>query len=76
MRYVPYNVSIELGIYRASSVVSCMSKKDKLLKAVRNNPSDVRFDDLRKICEEYFGQHTSSGTSPMSIRLRGKETLG
>ena len=40
-----------------------MSKTAKLLEAVRNNPSDVRFDDLRKICEKYFGKHTNSGTS-------------
>jgi len=40
-----------------------MSKKDKLLEAIRANPSDVRFDDLCKICEENFGKPSSSRSS-------------
>lgn len=40
-----------------------MSKKNKLLDAVRKNPSDVRFDDLCKICEKAFGKPSKSGGS-------------
>jgi hypothetical protein len=40
-----------------------MSKKTKLLAAIRENPSDVRFNDLCKLCEENFGKPTSSGGS-------------
>jgi len=28
-----------------------MSKKDKLLEAIKNNPKNVRFEDLKKILE-------------------------
>ena len=28
-----------------------MSKKDKLIEHIRNNPKNVRFEDLRKILE-------------------------
>ena len=28
---------------------------DKTLERVRRNPRNVRFDDLRKICDRYFG---------------------
>lgn len=29
-----------------------MGKKEKLIKAIRNNPTNVRFEDLKKILEE------------------------
>ena len=29
-----------------------MSKKEKLLHAIRNNPTNVRFEDLKKILED------------------------
>lgn len=40
-----------------------MSKKGKLLAAIQANPSDVRFDDLCKVCKSYFGDPSSSGSS-------------
>lgn len=33
-----------------------MSTTNKLLEAVRSNPANVRFDDLCKICEKFFGK--------------------
>lgn len=30
-----------------------MSKKDKLLKAMKNNPKDVPFEDIKKLLESY-----------------------
>ncbi len=29
---------------------------DKVLAKIRRNPRDVRFDDLRKVCDHYFGE--------------------
>ena len=28
-----------------------MSKKDKLIKAIKNNPTNIKFEDLKKILE-------------------------
>jgi hypothetical protein len=33
-----------------------MTKIDDLLLILRQNPKDVRFSDLCKICEHYFGE--------------------
>ena len=34
-----------------------------ILKTLRNNPKAVRFADLAKICEHYFGPPRQRGTS-------------
>ena len=34
-----------------------------LLKAFRNNPKGVRFADLAKVCDAYFGEPRQKGTS-------------
>ena len=34
-----------------------------ILKALRNNPKGVRFADLAKVCDEYFGEPRQKGTS-------------
>ena len=40
-----------------------MSTWEKLLEAMRNNPRDVRYADLRKVCDHYFGEpRTQSGS--------------
>lgn len=40
-----------------------MSSTPSLVKAIRNNPKSVRFADLAKICDEYFGEPRQKGTS-------------
>ena len=35
---------------------------DKTLAKIRRNPRNVRFDDLRKVCDRYFGQPRQSGS--------------
>ncbi|MTI12164.1 toxin HicA [Sansalvadorimonas verongulae] len=40
-----------------------MSKWQKLLDKLRHNPCDVRFDDLEKICDQYFGSPRQLGSS-------------
>ena len=40
-----------------------MAQIKKLLAQIMNNPSNVRFDDLAKVCDYYFGQPRQKGTS-------------
>ena len=35
---------------------------DKTLARVRRNPRNVRFDDLRKVCDRYFGSSRGRGS--------------
>jgi hypothetical protein len=40
-----------------------MAKLDELLAQMNTNPGDVRFGDLCKVCDHYFGQPRQRGTS-------------
>jgi hypothetical protein len=40
-----------------------MAKIDKLVEQLRHNPRDVKFADLVKVCNYYFGQPRQKGTS-------------
>ncbi len=40
-----------------------MGKIENLLNDVSNNPANVKFTDLCKICEYYFGKARQSGSS-------------
>ena len=40
-----------------------MAFSKKILDQMRREPANVRFTDLRRICEEYFGKPRQSGTS-------------
>ncbi len=40
-----------------------MANIDRKLKRFRRNPKDVKFADLCKICELYFGKPRQSGSS-------------
>ncbi|MEM9508977.1 MAG: toxin HicA [Cyanobacteria bacterium P01_E01_bin.35] len=40
-----------------------MTQIKKLIAQIKNNPTDVRFDDLAKVCEYYFGEPRQKGTS-------------
>ena len=33
-----------------------MAKVDDLLKEIKQNPKDVRFSDLCKVCDHFFGE--------------------
>ncbi len=39
-----------------------------VLKTLRNNPKGVRFAELARICEYYFGQPRQRGTSHLVFR--------
>ena len=40
-----------------------MSSVAKLVAGMRKNPRNVRYQDLLKVCEHYFGKPRSSATS-------------
>ena len=40
-----------------------MAGIDKILAQMTNSPKGVRFADLRKVCEHFFGQPRQSGSS-------------
>ena len=40
-----------------------MANTAKILKELRTNPKSVRFADLAKVCDEYFGEPRQKGTS-------------
>ena len=40
-----------------------MAQIKKLLTQIRNNPQNVRFTDLVKVCDYYFGEPRQKGTS-------------
>lgn len=40
-----------------------MAKINDTLTQMKRNPKDVRFSELRKVCEFYFGEARQSGSS-------------
>jgi len=40
-----------------------MSGIDKILEQMKLNPKGVRFNDLKKVCLQYFGNPRQSGSS-------------
>ncbi len=40
-----------------------MAQIKKLVAQICNNPQDVRFNDLAKVCTHYFGEPRQQGTS-------------
>ena len=40
-----------------------MGKIDDILLQMRQNPKDVRFNDLCKVCDNFFGKTRQSGSS-------------
>ena len=40
-----------------------MTKIDDILSQMKRNPKDVRFTDLCKICDNFFGEPRQSGSS-------------
>lgn len=40
-----------------------MAQIDKIIASMRQNPGNIRFADLARVCEHYFGEARQSGTS-------------
>ena len=45
-----------------------MSAPDKILEQMQREPANVRFADLRKVCEAYFGKPRNSGSSHLIFK--------
>ncbi len=43
-------------------------KFEEILEKMRNSPKSIRFSDLAKICEHYFGKPRQSGSSHMVFK--------
>jgi hypothetical protein len=46
-----------------------MTSSAKILDQMRREPANVRFGDLKKVCEEFFGKPRQSGTSHAIFRM-------
>jgi hypothetical protein len=40
-----------------------MSSIEEIIARMKRNPKDIRFSDLCKVCERYFGRPRQGGTS-------------
>lgn len=40
-----------------------MASVENILKKMRRNPKGIRFSDLCKVCDHYFGEFRQSGSS-------------
>jgi hypothetical protein len=40
-----------------------VGKTEKIVEQMRRSPQNVRFDDLVKVCADYFGEPRQDGTS-------------
>ena len=45
-----------------------MTRLSKLLAVLRQNPQNVAFADLQKVCDQYFGKGRQSGSSHLVYR--------
>ena len=54
-----------------------MSQFEKLLRRISSLPSDVRYEELRKILNHfgYYGKETKGGSSHVSFRKKGEELI-
>lgn len=46
-----------------------MNSAKKILDQMRKEPANVRFADLRKVCEAFFGEPRQSGSSHLIFRM-------
>lgn len=46
-----------------------MSSAKKILDQMRKEPTNIRFADLRKVCESFFGEPRQNGTSHLIFKM-------
>lgn len=46
-----------------------MSSLEKIIQKMVQQPAGVRFDELRKVCEHYFGETRQSGSSHAVFKM-------
>ncbi len=49
-----------------------MAKIKEILAQMKRNPKDVRFSDLCKVCDFYFGEARQRGTSHRTYKIPWK----
>lgn len=49
-----------------------MAKLEDIIQGMKENPKGVRFDDLCKVCDKYFGKPRQSGSSHRIYRTPWK----
>lgn len=47
---------------------SIVSAAHKILERMRREPAGIRFSDLRKVCEAYFGEARQTGSSHLVFK--------
>ncbi len=47
----------------SGTIYSAMAGVEKLLEQMRREPANVRFGDLKKVCQAYFGKPRQDGSS-------------
>ncbi|KUG22173.1 hypothetical protein ASZ90_008056 [hydrocarbon metagenome] len=52
-----------------------MSKIEDLIKHMQHNPRNVRFNDLCKVCDHYFGLPRQQGAVIAYIKHHGRAIL-
>lgn len=52
-----------------------MSKREKLLKELENNPKDVRFETLRNLLESVDYEMFNKGSSHFQFRKVGRDLI-
>ncbi len=52
-----------------------MSKKDKLLDRMRNNPRDWRIEELKKVADQYKVDYRQPGSSHVTFRAKNGTKL-
>jgi hypothetical protein len=45
-----------------------MASSQKILERMRREPTNIRFSDLHKVCEEFFGEPRQSASSHVIFR--------
>jgi len=48
-----------------------MAKIENVVAAMRKNPKNIRFQDLCKVCDHYFGEHRQKVAAIAFTRRRG-----
>ncbi len=47
----------------SSSIIDVVAREQKILDEMKSNPKGIRFHDLKKVCEMYFGTPRQSAGS-------------
>ncbi|MEV4758871.1 toxin HicA [Micromonospora sp. NPDC049559] len=46
-----------------------MPSVEKIIEAMRSNPQDITYNDLKRVCEHYFGEPRQVGTSHAVFKM-------